>query len=444
MSRAAFEFLARSPLWSSTHRDDAFARLTDEDLRRELAAYRTHILGGELQKAKGMSVAVSARQGNLPNDREIKQSVLYFDEVLLPDPVFDLTEWTRERVRMPAESDEPPREELVSAVRLMQELAPLVRLGRVRFVPTTHVLEPPEHLAVLFPDDLFESLVPEPLRAWFRERAVIRKVVVDHEKRQRLVLASGPDRETSSILVHFGQIGPAMTYDNLRPAAFGEDRMVLMRVVPPDTDDALRRWIAQSTNKSAGEFLRQVSAEVENATILGCSFVTSCQTTADLLDHIGAPVASNREYGSSLSLELPMVETASIEQLARLIERESSAFEALRLELRTTVDSLSAISDPGAFSAEAKTASTRLAREQVHEVERKLLEAQRSLKYSLPITAALLAAAGLGFAATGGIAAGLAALCGSAAAAASTVKEHQAHRGQPGYFLWKLRKTGGS
>src|SRR6185503_7254114 len=143
MSRIAFDFLERSPLWLANHRANAYASLSDGDLLAELTNYRKHVLGERVPVAKGLSVAFSAQHGAAPDKDGIKRSVLYFDEVLLPDPVFDLTEWTRDLPRMPATSDEAPRDELTDAVREMKALTPLVRLGRVRFVPTTLPLESP-------------------------------------------------------------------------------------------------------------------------------------------------------------------------------------------------------------------------------------------------------------------------------------------------------------
>lgn len=441
MSRTALEFLTDSPLWSSEEQEAAFARLSDDDLKRQLAAYRAHILENEIKAARGLSVAVSARQRRLPNQREVKQSVLYFEEVLLPDPVFELTEWTRDRDTLPAESRDVPRTSLVSAVRYVQELVPLVRIGRVRFVPTSRILEPPERLKILYPDDAFESLVPEPLRAWFRERAVVRKVVIDLEGQRRLVMSKGPDVDTSSIMVDFGQAGPKMTYDHYHVIGATDDRMIWTRIEPPDDDAAMGRWLLQSTNKSAAEYLRTVVADVGVAAKLGCSLVTSCPVTGELLDQLSAPHAARRaDYSSALTLQLPMLATASTEQLAELIQAEGAAFEALRIELRAVVESLAFIEDESARKVEAQFASARLAREQVHEIDRKLHESRGALKYGLPVTAAVLAAAGLGFVATGGIAAGLAALFTGAAAVGVALKEHNAPRALPGYFLWKLKK----
>jgi hypothetical protein len=295
-------------------------------------------------------------------------------------------------------------------------------------------------LAVLYPEDAFESMVPEVLRDWVQQRTHIRKVIVDKDR--RLVMSTGPDSDTSSIMIDFGQTGPKMTYDYLKVLRVDDDGTVWNRLAPPGDDVTMQFWLKQSTNSAAGAYLREVMADIGVAFRLNCSFVTSCSVTAEMIDQISMPgLRTSANVASALSVELPMVDTISIEQLADLIQRETAAFEAFRTELRAVVESLASIPDESNRAAEARIASNRLAREQVHEVDRKLREAQRHLKYSIPITAAALLAGGLGAAATGGVLAVMAAVLSGAAVVGATAKDYQGHRSLPGYFLWKLKNA---
>ncbi|MDQ3367744.1 MAG: hypothetical protein M3680_20160 [Myxococcota bacterium] len=130
MGRAALKCLAESVLASKSAQADGFASLSDDELRDALATYREQVTREGFTIAKGLGVAVSAREGMRATENAVKRSVLYFDDVLLPDPVFSVTEWTRARQRMPREDDAAPRDRIVRAVRYMQALAPLVRIGR--------------------------------------------------------------------------------------------------------------------------------------------------------------------------------------------------------------------------------------------------------------------------------------------------------------------------
>ncbi len=77
-----------------------------------------------------------------------------------------------------------------------------------------------------------------------------------------------------------------------------------------------------------------------------------------------------------------MVETASFEQLAALIQEEPRAFEVFRSELKKVVEDIG-LAAPSARPEAARTAAAQLGREQVHEVSRKLAEARGKLGWEI-------------------------------------------------------------
>lgn len=440
MGRHAFDFLSESLMWSQLDRDDELREISDDDLKAELARYRAHVLSESVKPSGKLAVAVSARQNPTADVNAIKRSILYFDDVMLPDPVFHLTERTRKRVRLfPTESEAVPRRELIHALRYMREFTPMVQLGRVRFIPSTHALESPEHLPFYMPDDAFLSLVPEQLRDWFYKRVRVRKVVTDNLGR-RLVLGQGPDRETQSILIDFGQLGRPKGQDHMSLVKVTDDREVLLQATAPEDEETMQQWIFQSVNKAAADFLGDVLTDAETAWKLGASFVTSCTATAELLDRIR--MQSDDESAGALALELPMVETASFRQIAELLQTIPAAFEAFRFELKAAAEALASIDDVKARDAEAKKISERLARDQVNEVERKMLEANRKLKWNIPITLSTLGAGALGFAAGAQLLLmGIGVAIQGGAAVMSMLRDQQSYRALPGYFLWKLKRS---
>ncbi len=177
--------------------------------------------------------------------------------------------------------------------------------------------------------------------------------------------------------------------------------------------------------------------------MLRCSYVTTCDVTAEMLEILGrGDLRPDGTANSALSLKLPVLETATVEQLAELIERESASFEALRFELKVAAESLSTIDDPAARADEARKAEQKLAREQVYEVERKMREAKRALKWEIPLTLAQLGAGALGLLGgdiTGLIVAG--GVVGGGSTAAAAVRKFQEYSALPGYFLWSLSRS---
>lgn len=437
MGRSSLDFLTESILWSDVDQEELYAALSEDELKAELARYRAYVLSQPVAAAGGLAATLSARERSW-NDSTVKRSALYFDEVLLPDPVLDLIEWTREDVI--AFHDEPSRAEIVTAVRRMRALVPLVRLDRVRFIPSTVVLEPPARQLLLYSEDNFESEVPPDLRAWFRARADLRKVVVD-DRGRRLVLLAPPDLETSSIQVDFGQLGHVHTYDHMQLLELNvEDRSFRSAQMQPVDEASLRSWLEQSVNRSAGGLLNDTLADAELAWKLGSSLVTSCAVAAELLERL-AIKGSSRQHSAGLAVKLPMVEGASVEQIADLIEKEPIAFEAFRFELRALVATVREIDDPAERAVRIRAGVEKLANEQVHAVDCKVREARLSLKWDVPITAIQLAAGLVGLFAGDPTLAGLTAgfLTGGAQAM-SAVKKHREHHALPGYFLWKLER----
>lgn len=439
MSRLALDFLTESVLWSDADQSEQYSVLDDDQLRHELARYREHVLEQPIRMTQGLAATLSARDQGW-GEGTVARSALYFDEVLLPDPVFELTEWTRDGVF--AFETELPRADLVQAVRRMRALVPLVRLGRVRFIPSTLALEAPERQLLLYSEDNFEGEVPLELREWFRDRAQIRKVVTDGHGR-RLVLVAPPDLDTSSIQVSFGQHGRVHTYDHMRFLEFNEeDRSFTSAQMPPTDEESLQAWVAQSLNRSAGGLLKDTITDAAIAWRMDSSFVTSCAVTAKLLEGLPFEGISPPSPGLALELELPMVENASVEQIAELIEREPEAFEAFRFELNAVVESIHAAEGHSERAAQARDAVNKLTREQVHAVDRKVREARAALKWDIPMTAVQLGAGLLGLCAgdpsLGVLTAGL--LTGGLTAT-GTLRKHQEHHALPGYFLWKLARA---
>lgn len=406
------EFLSSSPLGAEEGVGESFRGLSDRELKEELYRYRSNSLSQPLVRAPGgLSIAISAREDAARIDAQLKNSVLYFDEVLVPDPIFRVGEWSRGRPRNIWEDVTAPRKELVEAVeavRYIRALRPLMLSGKVRLVPSSYVLEPPEPVPVYFPRDLFADEVPTNLRDWFDSRARVRKVAITDD-RKRLVLAKPVDEETHSIQVDFGQVGTVATYDFMHVERIAEDGVVWGRIAPPSGGaDGLRDWVTQSTNKSAANYLRDVVRDASVAWRYGSSFATSCNATSELMQEICWPgVARDNAAAAALSLNLPTVETSSSAMLADLIESESAAFSALKMELRKSIDLLSDIEDPAERAAELVRLQRKLAKEHVWEVEQRLKEIRRGRFSRMRVSSSGLAGVVLGALAAGGNAVGV-------------------------------------
>lgn len=433
MSKGALGFLEKSFLWGITG-DGDLSLISDEQIRSELTKYREHHLANAPSATDSLSVTVGARQGTFASDNEIKCSILYFDEVNLPDPLFEISGWQHLRADVRV-----ARNELLTSLSYMRDIAPLARLGRVKFIPSTHAFEAPKQVPILMSEDAFASCVPAQLRDWFTQRARVRKVISDEQGRW-LVLPRPPDADTKSIHIDFGQLGTQRAQDHLRIVQMNDDGTATLTLsVPSDLD----YWVAQSTNKAAGDFLRDVLQDFAVACSLRSSYMTSCQATASLLEAVS--VKQGDQAAEVINLNMPIIRQATFGQLAELIDDEPEAFKAFRFELKVVGESLAAIEDAAERRAEAVKAADRLMREQVNDVTRKLHEAKQKRKWNIPTVTAGLAAGAFPVLAGGSTLTNILAALGTGVAFALPIlREHRDYRAQPGYFLWKLRGVRGS
>ena len=239
MSTDAFDFLTESIFWSERDKQEEFALLSDDELKTVLADYRKHVLERPIDTVRGLGVAMSARERTQTSELDVNRSVLYFDEVILPDPIFTLSEWTKNRNLGQGQHNDAPRRDLVRAAAYMKELTPLIRLGRVRFLPTNYALEAPDQIYLIKSDDAFASRVPASLRQWFYDRAELCKIVTAEDGR-RLVFRKPPDAATTSVMVSFGQRGNQYYYDYGHLAILdAETQEMEIAAKPPDDAAAM-------------------------------------------------------------------------------------------------------------------------------------------------------------------------------------------------------------
>ena len=96
MGSCAYDFLLDSFLSNQQEMADLYAGYDENELRKELFAYRQHVLqhiDDDIRCTKGsrrLNVLLEANtKANL--DHFLKQSALYQDTVFIPDPIFEYT-----------------------------------------------------------------------------------------------------------------------------------------------------------------------------------------------------------------------------------------------------------------------------------------------------------------------------------------------------------------
>ena len=145
MSHINYDFLSERLLFSS-HLEDEFAYLSDEELQNEIKRYReyvltnmTNILAEASEKDNLISITIESFSQR-PDDNLLKQLALYVDQILISDPLFELTEEKSRSTEVMAQfygmkTEGVDRKRLADALRYMKQHTTLVVCDFVKFIP---------------------------------------------------------------------------------------------------------------------------------------------------------------------------------------------------------------------------------------------------------------------------------------------------------------------
>lgn len=147
MSKVLFDFLAESRVFDEGALETEYSELDDEELELELSNYREHVLANaeELERSlvpeeDSLSVYFDTAGRDGPPEELLKQCVLYYDRLVLDDPVFEHTRAQSELQEGYSHmlGFEPPkidRKAIARSARRMKLLTPLVAAGLGRIAP---------------------------------------------------------------------------------------------------------------------------------------------------------------------------------------------------------------------------------------------------------------------------------------------------------------------
>lgn len=452
MTNRAYDHLADSILFDDERLEDNLAGETDNDIRRHLAEYRTHVLSSlgeildEARSQDGLSVLSETRNRTPPSEKLLLQSALYLDRLVVPDPVFRFTAPTdavREQAteQLLGKKRRFPRSELAAACRYMKQTTPFVAGGFLKYVPSTIATEPPSPVPITYSPSLHTDVIPRPALAKIRGRAQVR--AIQREGNKLIVTGEAPDATTDSIWVRFDDHpneGWPYAYHDIAIVETDEDaRTAAFTLTPgaPPNEQVLRVWIEQSVNQSANALYIDTCQDVALAARVGAMFLTTSPLVADVLGESLDSAQQDIETHTArtlLSLELPILDGIDPWRLMELRERESAALRAFRIGLESRLRELRGIDDARERDRRVLDIAHALSREEVAAVEGRVKAAKHGLAASVvqgfaAVGVAVHAGAPTIFLALLALGYGL-----------QSWKETAQVKQLPGYFLWRLKR----
>jgi hypothetical protein len=461
MARTAYTFLADSLLFDSDLISDAFASVPRQDLEKELLRYREHIFSSQAELEaelmppdSGLSIYFDSSARSQPTIDLLKQCLLYYDQVILDDPLFVNTAprhaagdaagqvlgYTRSTVN-------PQR--VASAAAVMKTLTPLVAGGLLKFAPISYRSEPSEALPIRYSQNLFAEGLPPKAAELLRGAARVHALKRGDEG--WFYRDGDPLQPSRGICVEFDGLdfssgGLPFIYHLFVSRVVSMDettgRVQLEMTVPdePPDPEQFSLWITQSVNQSAQRVLSELALDCATALQYQSMLCTHSPLIAHLLrPDPGVPSPVEAELAQiALQLDVPVLANASVATLMNVRQNNGQAFANFRTALSRGMRSLRSISDAADRARGIQDLAHEFASCQVQEVD----AAIKRVKGELAIEGIAAIASLAAVIPTSAGSAGFFGLLGSVFSSGLTLKKYVSEiKGHPGYFLWQLKRA---
>lgn len=454
MSHINYDFLSESFLFGS-HIDDEFKGISDKEIQNEMQKYRDHVLTNinnifaeTIGKENLISVTIESFAKS-PDDDLFKQLALYVDQILISDPLFELTEEKNKSTEVMSQfygmKDEGlDRMRLVEVLRYMRQCTVLVVCNFVKFIPISYLHEAPKDVPIMYDKDNYENVLPSNIMKFLKENIDVRNTYQNQNGGLRVELEK-PLEKGTGLYIHFPDCslnnGEIVQYQISELVEFDEKTgKALMRFSIPDkiSNDEFLIWLNQSVNKACIRLYDETYQEFILASRLNAMYLTQSALKARLIsmnpnisDSIQSKIAN-----MALKVDVPVFRNMDISRIIDIRNNYGESFSIFRSELGGKLLQLSNIQDPVQLRNELDEVTYQINDRYIADIKTEI----KSLVRSIGIDAVLATGALV----TNNIVSGnnmisiVAGMVAAADALKDSVKLVGDVRNRPGYFLWKM------
>lgn len=451
MANNCMEFLMDSFLYWSDAIDSNYLEYNDKEIIAELQRYRQHVLSNiekikaEIQHAND-KLNINIETFNTPPDEKLyKQLILYMDQVIIPDPLFELTEERNSLSDTFGEyigiqkSQSFNREKLVDVINYIKCISPMIEIKFIIMIPISLLHEAPKEIPINYSETAFSDIIPTPILKYYQS---IAKVFNVERNNHQLVVKKGdalklgtsicvdfPDDMKSSSCIYQYMIQEIIEYNNKT----GEAKIRMS--IPSSIDDiTFNAWVKQSINQAANNHFSSKFSELAFAKKMGCMYLTRSSLTAEVLHMAFEDSTKESELANmAMKLDLPVVDQLPLLDIIDIRNNYGEAFHNFRNELNSKLIGLDSIDDPDELKRQLNKMAYELSVVQIEDVKKEYRKISRTLKLDLlACTGSLIASFVTGGLTAVGAAAAFIKGISDIAKYYTNVNEHN------GLFLWKL------
>ena len=430
---------------------EGYSKYQDSEITSELEKYRNFVLENieNIQneiKHTHDKLNISIETFNeLPTEDVYKQLVLYMDQVVIPDPLFELTEErnpfsdTVGQYMGLQKTSGIERQKLTDVINYIKCISPLIESCFVVMLPVSLMHEAPKEIGINYSPTSFSDIIPTPILEFYRSIAKVHNLEkcdtglrMDPGKPLMLgtqIYIDFPCEIKSNGCIYQYMLQEVVEYDE-------ETRKALFRMYIPDTIDAptFNAWVNQSINQAAKHHFKEKYSELVLARKSGCMYLARSPLTAHILQMAIEKPSKDAELSTmALQLDLPVLSQLPITDILDIRKNYGEAFHNFRNELNARLIGLDSIDDTDTFRRQLASISYELNNLQVKEVEKEYRKITRTLKLdALALTGSLIASFATGSITAVGAAGAFVKGISDIGKYYTDVHEHN------GLFLWKL------
>ena len=451
MSRLSIDFLENSFLFLNKNTANMYADYSDAAVVVELQRYKSFIDANlknaidEIDKSRNHINVVIDTFGLLPDANRYKQMALYMNQVVIPDPIYELSSKSIEKNDTISsfmgmlDKGEINRNNLIAAVNYVKGIAALIKAGFAILLPITRIHERGDDIPIVKSESLFSELLPPNLLEIYKSSARVHNIKRTNNK--MVVDVEGPLTTGTTICINFdgtfGNNGMVYQYTNVKLVEDdGKGKCVLRFTIPDSIEEkAFNTWVEQSINQAAARHFRAREAELLLAREMGCMYLTDSTLTAEALRCVVDNNDDGERTSAAISLDLPVIESLTAEDIIEIRNNYGDAFENFRNDLNLKLSKLNDIDDNTIFLKTVQQIENEIINTTIQDLEKEKRKLSKMLHWDAAATVGTLVASYY----TGGLT-----TVGSVAALANGIKDFGKYRVEVkehnGFFMWKLKE----
>jgi len=453
MGSITYDFLAESLFLHKDSLDNGFKNETEGRIEKELHDYRNHCI----ENYNALIVEIGERDSFLKvfsssEDTSInllKQTALYIDQFIIPDPLFKLTDIQSDIANVTAKylgyknDGSINRESLKNAGIYLREIKPMVAGNYIKIFPLSYHFEAPKQIPFNLPENYYNEILPKEILDYFWQNVNVRSM--EKMKSGGWQVIEDKIYPCRSIVVDFKgtNFKTNMVYHlfEMEVLDFNEETgLATFRQTLPDTppdNDYFNAWVTQSINSASKVYFDKVFKENFISSNLNSTYLCDNQFTSNLItQNFNVKKSIQSETANRLlNYDLPFLENIDVEKLMTIRELDSDVFTNFRIELEKHFREFRNLKDPDLINQKTENVFHELYDVQIQKIKQKIEYINKQVAVNSFVALGGLA----GSFSTGGYS-----LLASALALGKGYKDYANYKEKvkenPSYLLWKIRK----